>query len=153
MTVSLPPVQHSIEVAFPQAAVFRIFTESIDSWWPLATHSVGGDRVTGCFFEGAEGGRIYETTDDGSVHLWGTVTVWEPPHRFVMSWHPGRDSNTAQELELRFSPREQGTLVELEHRGWEPLREKAKTARDSYETGWPGVLTRFVDCCAAESAR
>ena len=150
MTHSLPPIRHSIEVSAPPARAFRIFTESMDSWWPLATHSIDSGRVTGCVFEGAAGGRIFETHDDGTIHLWGTVTTWDPPTNIVFSWHPGRPAETAQEIELRFTSRGQGTVVELEQRGWDALGDKAAAVRQGYETGWPPVLARYVDCCAGE---
>lgn len=150
MTSALPPVRRSIEVSAPPADAFRIFTETMDSWWPLATHSIDSERVTGCVFESAPGGRIFEIHDDGAIHLWGTVTIWQPPTTVVFSWHPGRAEHTAQEIELRFTPQGQGTLVELEQRGWEALGDQAVSARKGYETGWIAVLERYVECCAAE---
>ena len=142
---TIEPVRRSVEVGCDPAQAFRIFTEEIDSWWPLATHSMGD--AEGCVFEGREGGRIYETHRDGSIHLWGTVTAWLPPQRLVFSWHPGRDAATAQEVELRFLEIPGGTRIELEHRGWETLGEQASEVRQGYETGWPPVLARYVARC------
>jgi len=141
---TIEPVRRSVEVGCSVAEAFHLFTDEIDTWWPLATHSVGEADAEACYFEGREGGRIYETHRDGSVHLWGTVTAWEPPARVVFTWHPGRDASTAQEVELRFSDRDGRTRVELEHRGWEVLGDRAAPTRDAYETGWVGVLDRFV---------
>ncbi len=146
----LQPVRHSIEVALRPEDAFRIFVDQIDSWWPLAIHSIGGARTTGCHFEGRIGGRIYETHDDGSLHLWGSVTEWQPPRRIVFSWHPGRDASTAQEVELRFEDLGAGTRVELEHRGWEALGERAAEAREGYRSGWPGVLADYARCCSSQ---
>lgn len=137
-------VRKSVELSCSAAEAFRIFVEDIDSWWPLSTHSIGEREAVTCFFEGKDGGRVYETHKDGSLHMWGTVTAWEPPNRVVFTWHPGRDESTAQEVELRFSKRSDHTLVELEHRGWEVLGERAAEIRDGYETGWSGVLAAFV---------
>lgn len=139
----LEPVRNSIEVTVPAADAFDIFINQIDSWWPLATHSVGRQHATGCYFEGRKGGRIYESHADGSLHLWGTVTEWKPPERVVFSWHPGRDESTAQEVELRFVDLGGRTRVELEHRGWEALGEQAREIRERYHSGWPSVLARF----------
>jgi uncharacterized protein YndB with AHSA1/START domain len=144
----IDPVRRSVEVGCSVAEAFRLFTEDIDSWWPLATHSIGQDDAESCYFEGREGGRIFETHSDGSVHLWGTVTAWYPPERVVFTWHPGREVSTAQEVELRFSEIQGGTRVELEHRGWESLGEKAQRTRASYETGWVPVLERYVARCS-----
>lgn len=145
----IEPVRKTIEVACGPADAFRIFTEEIDSWWPLATHSVGEADAMACYFEGRDGGRIYETCNDGTIHLWGTVTAWEPSARVVFSWHPGRDADTAQEVELRFIGISTGTRVELEHRGWERLGEKAHDTREGYDQGWVPVLGEFVGRCSA----
>jgi uncharacterized protein YndB with AHSA1/START domain len=144
---TIAPVRRSVDVKFSVAEAFRVFTEEIDSWWPLATHSIGQAESVACFFEGREGGRIYETHKDGSIHLWGTVTAWEPPTRLVFSWHPGREAATAQEVELRFSKRGSGARIALEHRGWEILGDKAEETRNAYESGWVGVLDLFVARC------
>jgi uncharacterized protein YndB with AHSA1/START domain len=146
--LALQPVRHSIEVGLRPAAAFRVFVEQIDSWWPLALHAIGPGKATGCHFEGRVGGRIYETHDDGALHLWGTVTEWQPPRRIVFSWHPGRGADTAQEVELRFGDLGTGTRVELEHRAWAALGERAAEARDAYQSGWPGVLTDYARRCS-----
>ena len=144
----LEPVQKSIVVRCDVNEAFRIFTDEMESWWPLATHSIGQEDAKGCYFEGREGGRIYETDGDGAIHLWGTVTVWEPPSRVVFAWHPGRDASTAQEVELRFGESDEGTLVELEHRNWEVLGEQASEIRAGYDQGWDLVLGQFVGRCS-----
>lgn len=146
-TPVIEPVHRSVEVGCPASEAFRIFVDDIDSWWPLSTHSIGQENAVSCLFEGREGGRIYETHADGSLHLWGTVTAWEPPVRVVFSWHPGRDATTAQEVELRFVPLASGTRVELEHRRWETLGARAAETRDAYQSGWVGVLARYVARC------
>jgi uncharacterized protein YndB with AHSA1/START domain len=143
----LEPVRCSVEVAVDVEEAFRIFIDDIDSWWPLSTHSVRTDRAAGCTFEGKLGGRVFETDDDGRTHLWGMVTAWEPPHRVVFSWFPGRDESTAQEVELLFTAGDGGTSVELEHRRWETLGSRAEVARQGYESGWPVVLALYVERC------
>jgi hypothetical protein len=51
-------------------------------------------------------------------------------------------------VELRFTDNGFGTRVELEHRGWEMLGERAAEVREGYNTGWVPVLARYVDVCA-----
>ncbi len=142
------PVRKTVEVSCEPARAFQIFTDEMESWWPLATHSIGQEQSEACYFEGRNGGRIFETHNDGSIHLWGTVTVWEPPSRVIFAWHPGRDAATAQEVELRFESAGGGTRIELEHRGWEILGDEAEEIRDGYETGWVPVLARYVESCS-----
>jgi len=148
MNEKFEPVRKSVVVGCAVTDAFRLFTDEMESWWPLATHSIGQEDAKGCYFEGREGGRIYETHGDGAIHLWGMVTVWEPPSRVVFSWHPGRDAATAQEVELHFSETTEGTLVELEHRDWEVLGEQASEVREGYENGWVLVLDRYVERCS-----
>jgi uncharacterized protein YndB with AHSA1/START domain len=145
---TIEAVRKSIEVVCGPAEAFRLFTDDIDSWWPLATHSVGQADAVACFFEGRDGGRIYETHTDGTIHLWGTITAWEPSARVVFSWHPGREAATAQEVELRFIGIKGGTRIELEHRGWETLGDRAVETREGYESGWVPVLDQYVARCA-----
>ncbi|MEM7354490.1 MAG: SRPBCC domain-containing protein [Acidobacteriota bacterium] len=137
--VSLPPVRQAIEVRRSTADAFRIFTEGIGSWWPLATHSVGGAESR-CVFESGLGGAIYEETANGERHAWGTVRLWEPPARVCFTWHPGRGAETAQEVELTFTENDGRTRVELVHRGWEVLGPEAEKTRAGYETGWAKVF-------------
>ena len=57
-----------------------------------------------------------------------------------MTWHPGREADTAQEVEVRFTEASGGTLVELEHRGWASLGAQAAEMREGYVGGWEHVL-------------
>lgn len=140
----LEPVRKSIEVNLSPDAAFRRFTEEIAAWWPLRTHSVSEEKAESVVFETRTGGRIYELSRDGAMHVWGTVIACDPPERVVFSWHPGREDDTAQEVEIRFLASERGTRVELEHRGWEALGEEAESMRSRYSEGWEYVLGRFI---------
>lgn len=135
-------IRKSVTLARPPEEAFELFTGGIASWWPLTTHSIFEGRATSVIFEGRAGGRLYELSADGEEGFWGTVRTWEPPHRVVYSWHPGRGEETAQEVEVRFLPAPGGTRVELEHRGWEQAPER----RAGYDEGWDVVLGRYVTC-------
>ncbi len=97
-----------------------------------------------CAMEPRSGGAIFETDAGGATYGWGSLTSWEPPHRLVIKWHPYGESHTAQEVEVRFIDRGAFTLVELEHRNWEPLGDEAAEIRGRYEGGWPNVLAIFA---------
>ena len=72
------------------------------------------------------------------------MVAWEPPTRLVLSWYPGRDPESATELEVRFSREADGTTrVDLEHRGWERLGDERETMRTAYDHGWDTVLARY----------
>ena len=148
----LSPVKKSVAVGLPVEAAFRLFTEGIRQWWPLATHSVGGEDVESVSLEGLVGGRVYEVLKDHSQSEWGRVLAWEPPQRLVFSWYPGRTPSTAQEVEVTFSPEAGGTRVELTHHGWEVLGERAQEMRDGYDSGWVVVLSKYVEITASYNA-
>lgn len=143
----LEPLRKSLTLGLPPGQAFELFTAGLGRWWPLRTHSVFQERAATCGLEPRVGGALFEQRDDGERSLWGTVLVWEPPRRFVVSWHPGREADTAQELEVRFLAEGAGTRVELEHRGWQSLGAEASESRSGYDRGWDGVLARYVEAC------
>ena len=98
-------VRKSVFVRCTPEHAFTVFTERIGDWWPFDGHSLFDDKAEAVVFEGHVGGRVYERSAEGEEGLWGTMTVWDPPNGFTMTWHPGRGEETAQELELRFSPK------------------------------------------------
>lgn len=152
--MNLQPIRQSITVRQPPAVAFRVFTEQIGHWWPLQTYSVSQDRARSCVLERRVGGAVFEIRDDGATLPWGRVLVWEPPRQLVLSWHPGRDATVAQEVEIRFTSIPSGSLVELEHRGWEKLGDEAPAVRSSYDGGWRAVLgTHFAEWCASMDGR
>jgi len=140
----IAPVRKSITVPWKPAVAFRRFTDGIAQWWPLTSHGVSGSAEAGVTFEGRVGGRIYETAPDGTEHLWGTVTEWDPPRRVAFTWHPGRPVDTRQEVEVTFQPVGEGSRLDLVHVGWEHLGERAAGIRANYDTGWDLVLGRYA---------
>jgi uncharacterized protein YndB with AHSA1/START domain len=133
----IAPVTKSIVVKRSPEQAFRVYTEGIATWWPLETHSPSGKSET-LVIEPRAGGRLYERTRDGEEVDWGEILVWDPPHRLVHSWHLGRD--VATDVELRFIPQGDDTLVELVHSGWERHGEYAADLRASYDSGWDFVF-------------
>jgi len=157
--VEVEPVRKSIRVKAGVELAYRVFTEGMDSWWPR-THHIGSSPMKRVVVEGREGGSIYTVQEDGTDCPWGSVTAWEPPHRFAMAWKVGpdwkyeADLTKCSEVEVRFTPADDGTtLVELEHRGFErhggnypDMREKVNS-----EGGW-GMLLGLFGRKAEESA-
>ena len=103
-------------------------------------------------FEQRQGGRVYETWQDGTEVDWGRVLVWAPPERFVMTWNM---TSVVTEVELTFAELgPQLTRVAVEHRGWEQLTGE-QLAKDcalpggylggAYREGW----ARILGCLAA----
>jgi uncharacterized protein YndB with AHSA1/START domain len=141
---SIAPVRKSVAVNRPVDAAFRLFTDEIANWWPLPTHSVAEERAETVVFEPREGGRVYERKTDGTISYWAEVVAWEPPRRFVLAWQPNPEAPAATEVEVTFTPEGDGTRIDLEHRGWERLGDRAELARTEYEVGWDGVLDLYA---------
>ena len=144
-------VRKSVFVRCTPEHAFAVFTERIGDWWPFDGHSLFDDKAEAVVFEPHVGGRVYERSAEGEEGLWGTLTVWDPPRGFTMTWHPGRGEETAQELELRFSPEGGGTRVDLVHTGWERLGDRMAEIGGHYDEGWDLVLARFSEAAGAKS--
>jgi uncharacterized protein YndB with AHSA1/START domain len=142
---TLAPLIFTVDVGCTPEAAFRYFTDDIGAWWPLATHSVGGERAATCAFEPRVGGALVERTRDGATYVWGTVTQWDPPRRVSFTWHPGRSAEAAQIVDVRFTATPGGTAVTLTHDGWSVLGARGAAMRDEYRNGWRAVLgARYV---------
>jgi hypothetical protein len=62
-----------------------------------------------------------------------------------MAWRPHSLPEPPTELEVIFTGQADGTVVELEHRGWERLSESFRaTLYDVYVRGWLTTLGLFV---------
>ena len=148
-TSVLEPVVNDVTVAVPIERAFEVFTTDVKSWWPLDRYSVAADEdrdgvvAVDAVIEPRAGGRWYEVRSDGSEAEWGEVLAFEAPHRLVAAWHPGRPADQATEIEVRFTREGDGTRVELAHRGWERLGDRATEARAGYANGWIGVLRNY----------
>src|SRR5258708_15775732 len=142
-----PPVRQATVVRARAQGTFDSFVTTIGAWWPVQPFSAGKDRVRAVTVERRRGGRVYETWDDGTEVDWGTVTAWDPPARFVMTW-----SGTPAATEVEFTFVLVGpalTRVTVEHRGWEALTE-GQLAEDcalpggyssgAYAAGWAPSL-------------
>jgi uncharacterized protein YndB with AHSA1/START domain len=146
----LGAIRRSVTVECSVQDAFATFTERIHEWWPLSTHSIdsdeSGSQPETVIFQGGAGGQIYERTKKGEELKWADVIAFEPPHRFVLAWNPSREQEQPPtEVEVTFSDEGGRTRVDLEHRGWEKLGERAAEARQSYGQGWPAVLASFAE--------
>ena len=155
----IEPIRAAVTVRAAPALAFELFTGRLDTWWPLERFSRSADdfegegvKVERIEFQGRAGGAVLEHLSNGQVLPWAEVLVWEPPSRLVLAWKPNATPLPPTELEVRFTPGGEGTLVELEHRGWERLGEVAEEARSGYGTGWVGVLALFEDAVNKEAA-
>jgi uncharacterized protein YndB with AHSA1/START domain len=147
------PVRKTIRVQASPERAFAVFTDDFDSWWPR-THHIGKSPMTKAIIEAKVGGRCYSQQVDGTDCDWGTILVWEPPHRFVMAWQIQGDwtyqPDLAQssEVEVRFTSEPDGyTRVDLEHRYLERHGTGAAAMRTAVDSpsGWGGLLPLFAE--------
>jgi uncharacterized protein YndB with AHSA1/START domain len=146
---AIEPIRKSALVALPVAEAFALFTDRLDTWWPLDTHSIAADTFEGrvsveaVIVEPRVSRRVLERMSDGTEAAWGRILVWEPPARLVMTWNPTLEERPETEVELRFADAGGGaTRIGLEHRGWERLGPDA-VKRTGYDDGWGSLFERL----------
>jgi uncharacterized protein YndB with AHSA1/START domain len=140
-----------VSVNAPPEVAWRVFTEKMGTWWPLATHKIGKAKAVDVVVEPRADGRWYERGDDGSTCDWGRVLLWEPHSRLVLTWEITadwqHDLSLKTEVEVRFiGEGKDGTRVELEHRHLDlygARRDEMRGIFDS-EGGWSGLLASFA---------
>lgn len=148
-------VRKVVSVKAPQDVAWRVFTEKMGAWWPLASHKIGRARAVDAVIEPRVGGRWYERGDDGSACEWGRVLAWEPPSRLVLSWKISpdwrHDPNLQTEVEVRFiAEASDRTRVELEHRHLDRFGARRDEMRGVFDSarGWLGLLESFARAAA-----
>jgi uncharacterized protein YndB with AHSA1/START domain len=149
-------VRKSMNVQAPQAVAWRVFTEQMSTWWPLAVYKIGKANAVDATIEPRVGGRWYERGDDGSTCQWGSVLSWEPYSRLVLSWDINADwqydPGLKTEIEVRFIAQgENATRVELEHRKLDRYGARRDQMRRIFDTegDWGRLLAAFAARAAA----
>jgi uncharacterized protein YndB with AHSA1/START domain len=146
----MEPIEVRFAVACPPEHAFDVWTRRTSLWWPKS-HSVSGDPELDVVFEPRTGGRIVERTRDGEEHVWGEITVWEPPRRLAYRWHLRQDPADATDVVITFEAADDGTAVRIVHGGWERLGERAPSLRDRNRSGWDGLLPHFIEASERSS--
>jgi hypothetical protein len=89
-TMSISPdansVRKVVNVWAPQVVAWRVFTEKMGAWWELAYYKIGKANAVDAVIEPRAGGRWCERGENGSTCQWGSVLVWEPHSRLILSW-------------------------------------------------------------------
>ncbi|MGV3617472.1 MAG: ArsR/SmtB family transcription factor [Fimbriimonas sp.] len=75
---ALAKIEVELPIAAPPEAVFDALTKGIDDWWPFRLRE--GSRV---FHDCRLGGFLGEDWGDGAGAIWGTIVLYDPPHRCV----------------------------------------------------------------------
>lgn len=144
-------VRKSVIVQAPREVAWRVFTQQMGAWWPLAQYKIGKAAAVDAVIEPRVGGRWYERGDDGSTCDWGRVLHWEPPSRLVLTWDIDAnwqpDPNLNTEIEVRFIGDIAGvTRVELEHRCLDRYGARRDEMRRIFDTegDWGRVLAQYA---------
>jgi uncharacterized protein YndB with AHSA1/START domain len=145
-----------VSVKAPPEVAWRVFTEKMGTWWPLATHKIGKAKAVDAVIEPRVGGRWYERGDDGTTCDWGRVLLWEPPSRLVLSWEISgdwrHDPTLNTEVEVRFiAEGDVATRVELVHRHLDRYGARRDEMRGIFDSegGWSGLLASFARAAEA----
>lgn len=147
----LNSVRKVLDVKAPQDVAWRVFTEKIGSWWPLAHYKIGKANAVDAIIEPRVGGRWYERGEDGTTCNWGSVLAWDPPARLLLSWDINADWTydpaLKTEVEIRFvavGPRL--TRVELEHRKLDRFGDRRDQMREIFDKSgdWGQMLALFA---------
>ena len=151
-------IRKVVTVKAPPAVAWRVFTEQMGAWWPLAIYKIGKAAAVDAVIEPRVGGRWYERGEDRSTCDWGSVLSWEPPSRLVLSWAITADwqydPNLKTEIEVRFiAEGANGTRVEFEHRRLDRYGARRDEMREIFDkTGdWGRLLEAFTARAAAAS--
>jgi uncharacterized protein YndB with AHSA1/START domain len=144
-------VRKVVSVQAPREVAWRVFTEQMATWWPLAMYKIGKAAAVDAVIEPRVGGRWYERGEDGTTCDWGRVLAWEPHARLVLTWDITADWQydpaLQTEIEVRFiAEGEASTRVELEHRRLDRYGDRRDEMRTIFdETGdWGRLLAAFA---------
>jgi uncharacterized protein YndB with AHSA1/START domain len=149
-------VRKVVSVEAPREVAWRVFTQQMGSWWPLATYKIGKADAVDAVIEPRVGGRWYERGDDGSTCDWGRVLAWEPPSRLVLSWDITADWQydpaLQTEIEVCFLDEGDGGMrVEFEHRRLDRFDDRRDEMRAIFDThgDWGRFLAAFAQTAMA----
>jgi uncharacterized protein YndB with AHSA1/START domain len=135
-------VQKSVRLRIAPARAFAIFTTRMGRWFPNR-----GTSNRQLILEPRAGGRWLERGPDGSECAWGEVLAWEPPARVKLAWRITSqlrfDAALHTELEIRFVPKDSGSIVTLEHR-LEGYGHEALDMRVVLDGCWQALLDSFA---------
>jgi uncharacterized protein YndB with AHSA1/START domain len=150
MIETIEAIRREIVVGIGRERAFEIFTADMTSWWPSA-HHIGSAPIEQIVIEPRAGGRWYTRHQDGTETSTGSVTVWDPPQRLVITWQIGSDwkyhSDLVTTVEVRFvAEAPERTRVLLEHRDLEAFGTDAAAMRETFEEpgAWTGTLAAYA---------
>ncbi len=147
-------IRVSMLIEVEPALAFEVFTEDVDLWWKRGiAYRVRGKRPGTMRFEPGVGGRLVEAWGDepGDMgqpgeHEIGRILVWDPGVRLAFEYRgPNFEPDQCTEVDVRFEASASGTLVTLEHSGWDGLPHdhpvRHGLPREEFLGMWGGLWT------------
>jgi hypothetical protein len=141
----------------PLAVAFEVFVGQ--EWWPVSTHHLAEPPGSDVILEPFAGGRWYERAADGTETDWGTVLVWQPPYRLLLTWQVSanwtyaEDPSRGSEIEVTFTPEgPHVTRVDLTHRHLDRYGPEAERMRRILDDKGGEPLNAFARHLAATTA-
>lgn len=95
MTEQQTELRHDVLVTVAPQAAFDAFMQ-LDRIKPRE-HNLLPVPIAETIVEPHAGGGIIDRGTDGSQCQWGTVLLYDPPHRFTFSWNIGPDWQTTDD--------------------------------------------------------
>ena len=134
----IEPIKVTVVVNATPDVAFDAFVNDFGTWWPMAPFSMSEGTLT---FDAGQGGQIVETAADGTRHVWGHVTVWQPGKTLAVLWYVGSTPDKATRVTVEFEQTDdRRTGVTLTQDGWEALGDQALSVRDRNDAGWQTIL-------------
>lgn len=135
----IDPVEVVVVLNTSKEAAFDAFVDQINDWWPIESFSIANGTVS---IDPQYGGKIIETAEDGTTHVWGHITIWDKPNDLAISWYVG-DDKTPTSITVAFATTDDGrTGVTLVHTGWDALGAEGVKKRENYKMGWARILVQ-----------
>ena len=135
------PIRHRLRLKASTEKAFDTFAGSMGSWW-MRSHSLQPSGQRDVVVEPLDGGRWYDIGEDGTEMEWGRVISWQRPERLVLAWQLNAewsyDPGFETEIEIRFTPDGDHTIVDFEHRNLERFGDKAAEVRGEQDSGMDG---------------
>ncbi|MGE0785365.1 MAG: SRPBCC domain-containing protein [Sandaracinaceae bacterium] len=107
-------IRRELEVPLSIERAFALFTERVDAWWPSG-HRVSGEDESVMALELGPDGRLFERTRSGREIVYARIVALEAPRLITYDWFLGTGPDMPTRVEVRFSPTDRGTRVEIAH--------------------------------------
>lgn len=135
-TSSIAPIVAEVTVPVTTTEAFVGFTAQMGEWWdPMMTPDAA--TFTGVAID--PNGEVAMVHGDDQ-YAWGRVLEWDPIGRYSQDFWLGHAEASPTRLDVTFTESDGGTLVHLEHSGWDPGSEDVRARY----VQWDRVLERYA---------